>query len=201
MPKSKKIRRFGWDLRFFRGNKERYEKASLCERNIEREIMSLFPEEIIEHVKFSFGPGAGSDEKLESSPFDINHPFDIEFFYDGKIFAYVEVAERYKITFDKYPTQFIQDYKVEALPEISQPVFFVYVFSQSGEYYWTTRTLAKTYPTDETRAWVKELGRYREQRNYEVAKKAWRSGLESLVKEMIKSIGKITADQKAPNGA
>jgi hypothetical protein len=186
VPKSKKIRRIIWDLHFFRGDKERYEKASFWEKAIEREIMSLFPEEIKEHIEFSFGPGAGSGEKLESSPFDSDHPFDIEFSYDGEIFAYVEVAERYSITFDKYPTQFIQDYKVEALPEISQPVFFVYVFSQSDEYYWTTRTLAKTYPTDVTSRWVKEDRRYEDQRNYEVAKEAWRSGLESLVKEMLK---------------
>jgi hypothetical protein len=133
-------------------------------------------------------PGAGSGEKLESSPFNPDHPFDIEFFYDDEIFAYVEVAEWYKITFDKYPTQFIQDYKVEALPDASQPVFFVYVFSKSGEYYWTTRALAKTYPTEITRAWVPEQGGYREQRNYEVAKEAWRSGVPSLVEEMLKGI-------------
>lgn len=150
--------------------------------------MSLFPEEMKEHIDFDFAPGASSGEKLASSPFDINHPWDIEFFYDGEIFAYVEVAERYSITFDKYPTQFIQDYKVEALPNASQPVFFVYVFSQSGEYYWTARALAKTYPTEITPAWVKELGRYRDQRNYEVAKEAWHSGVQSLVKEMLKGI-------------
>jgi len=189
MSKMRKI------TRFYRGDPEQYEQADYWEREAAWEILSSIPTDILMHITFDFAPGAGTSEKFDKSPFNPNRPWDIEFFYDDKIFAYVEVVNRPTITFQRYPSQFIRDYKVEALPKIKKCVFFLYAFPKAAEsqrYHWTTREKAKVYPKRGRDTWIPELRKCEWQENYEVDTEAWECGIESLIKELLKIVERLT---------
>lgn len=174
--------------RFYRGHEQQYEQADYWEKKIAREILSSIPRETLLNITFDFAPGAGTSEKFGKSPFDPNRPWDIEFFYDGKIFTYVEVVSRPKITFQTYPSQLVRTYKVKALPHIEDGVFFLYAFPKAAEsqrYYWTTREKAKVYPKQGRDTWIPELQKTEWQENYEVGTEAWECGIESLVETML----------------
>jgi len=165
----------------YRGSSEQYEQASFWEREVAGILSSLTPDSLT----YDFGPGAGTPEKFEKSTFDPRRPFDIEWFYEDKLVAYVEVTSRPNLTFGYFPSLLLRDYKVEALPEF-EAVFFVYVLVKDPreKFYWTHRDNARNYPKKTINTWIPELKRYEIQTNYEVGNEAWKPGLKELASSL-----------------
>lgn len=175
--------------KFYRGHAQQYEQADYWEKKVVLEILSLTPENNREKITFDFKGGAGTSEKFNKSPFNPAHPWDIEFSYEGKIFTYVDPQSRPRLnSFYQYSSQFVRTYKVEALPDIKNCVFFVCVIPKAEElkrYHWTTREKAKPYPKKGRDTWIPELQKTEWQENYEVGTEAWECGIESLVETML----------------
>jgi len=145
--------------------------------------------------RIEFGPGAGIPEIFLKSPYDPEHPYDLELFSGSKLVAYIDVQHSPTYTYESSKFFLIQQYKIQATPKISAPIFFVQALPLEKPeqlIYWINKRNVDLGDLRENMR-TKVGGQIIYQNNYVTQKNTWIRGLPTLIEELQRITGQSTA--------